>query len=72
MAESGPDYTLRRPVDVNTPLPVIFHEDEEDIGGYFVQEDGIATKHRPQPTKASKVRFSLSLCPFSLKVLAGL
>jgi hypothetical protein len=61
MGDPGPEYTLRRPVDIHTPLPIIFHQNDDDDGGYFIQEDGMATKNRPQPMVGAKVRsFALS------------
>lgn len=65
MADSGPDYTLRRPVDLTSPLTVIFHDNDDEVGGYFVQEDGVATKTRPTPSDGPKVRLPLSLCSLS-------
>ena len=56
MAEPGPDYTLRRPVDIHQPLPIVFNQDEEEIGGYYITEDGIASKNPPPPSTLSAVR----------------
>jgi len=61
MGDQGPDYTLRRPVDINQPLPIIFHQDDNDLDGYFIQEDGMASKSRPAPSLVTKVRFSLKV-----------
>lgn len=47
MGDQGPEYTLRRPVDIYQPLPIVFQQDDEESGGYFVQEDGMASKTRP-------------------------
>lgn len=64
MTEQGPDYTLRRPVDIYQPLPIVVHQEDEEVGGYFIQEDGVASKNRPPPSIAPKVRFSLKASTF--------
>lgn len=69
MAEHGPDYTLRRPVDIHQPLPIVFNQNEEEIGGYYITEDGIASKNPPPPSVLSAVRFSaLSTLAFNSTV----
>lgn len=53
MGDQGPEYTLRRPVDIYQPLPIVFQQDDEELGGYFVQEDGMASKTRPSASDSS-------------------
>lgn len=66
MGDQGPEYTLRRPVDIYQPLPIVFQQDDEESGGYFVQEDGMASKTRPsasdQAVRNLSVSFLVSLC----------
>lgn len=72
MAEHGPDYTLRRPVDIHQPLPIVFNQTEEEIGGYYITDDGIASKNPPPPSVLSAVRFSsLRTLPFSFAAPTG-
>lgn len=61
MGDQGPEYTLRRPVDIYQPLPIVFQQDDEELGGYFVQEDGMASKTRPSASDSSVRNLSVSI-----------